>query len=152
MTARARAEFERCAVRVEDLARKERAPTRQDVRPLLIHLGELLQGAADPELEARLKRLREALAPIREEWAAVVEQEMQLACAEHIQGVDPRHLDHPRFDFAYVEAARLRLEQRMRALPALGLALAQEWIDRVRQADIALEPYLRARRGEAGAN
>ena len=48
---------------------------------------------------------------------------MQLACGEHIQGIDPRYLSHPRYDFDYAIGARQRLELRFRALEALGEAV-----------------------------
>ncbi|MCA8981464.1 MAG: hypothetical protein KDC14_15650 [Planctomycetes bacterium] len=131
------------------LARKKQQPNRFHARELLTALGELIlaEGEGLPEVEL----VRAAVTPF-EHWEKAVAEELSLACTEHIQGVDPRYLDLPNYDFEYLVAARERLEARLTAVDALGLEVSEDLLNRVAEADRVVEPYLREQRGELGAN
>lgn len=130
------------------LAARGRKPTRFHARALLIPLGRLLlEGEAEAQAGA-IQRARQLTEPLREAWEKSVQEELALACAEHVLGVDPRHLDHPRFDFGYALAARERLEARLAAASALDLQPPEELLDGVARADELLQPYLERDRGE----
>lgn len=128
---------------------KKAQPNRFHARELLTALGTLIieEGAEIPEIE----RVRAAVAPF-ENWEHAVAEEMSLACTEHVQGVDPRFLDLPNFDFDYLVAARERLEARLAAVEALGLQISEDLLNRVAEADRVVEPYLRVQRGEQSGN
>ncbi len=128
-----------------ELAKKKRQPNRFHARELLTALGTLLLAADDGPEPPEAERVRAAVAPF-EGWEKAVAEEMSLACTEHVQGVDPRFLKHPRFDFDYLVAARERLEARLRAVEALGLSVPEDLLNRVAEADEVVEPYLRERR------
>lgn len=135
----ARAALAEALTDLEALAREGRRPTRYDARALLLALGRLLleegAGAAQKEL-ARIRAIQDA--PLRG-WRRAVREELSLAAAEHVQGVDPRFLSHPRYDFAYALGARERLEQRLRAAEALGISPPEHLLERVAEADRLLE-------------
>lgn len=130
-------------------ATKKQQPNRFHARELLVALGELIlaEGEELPEIE----RVRTALAPF-EHWDKAVAEELSLACTEHIQGVDPRYLDLPNYDFEYLVGARERLEARLTAADALGLPVSEDLLNRVAEADRVVEPYLREQRGEPSGN
>ena len=62
-------------------------------------------------------------------------EELQLAASEHVHAVDPRWLNHPRYDMSYTLAARKRLEARILAAEALGTPLDGALAEAVRHAD-----------------
>ena len=134
---------------LKQLGAKKRQPNRFHARELLTALGELIlaEGTEVPEVE----QVRVAVNPF-DDWEKAVAEEMSLACTEHVQGVDPRFLDHPRFDFDYLVAARERLEARFAAIEALGLQTSEDLLNRVAEADRVAEPYLRQQRGEPSGN
>jgi hypothetical protein len=130
-------DLERALEGLAAMVRAKRKPTRQEARALLIALGRVL--ADEPEaIEALAPRIREAVGPLLESWEAAVQDELALACAEHVQGVDPRYLGHPRYDFEYTLEARRRLAARLRAAAALGHALPEAWARDVERADALL--------------
>ena len=137
---------------IESLAAKNKPPTRQHARAVLLALGErILEGdstASAPVIE----RLSRALRRFPEDWARAVHDELVLACTEHIQSVDPRYLDLPRYDFEYTVTARERLEARLQAASHLDLAPSEDLLNRVARADALLEPYLRKRAGKPASN
>lgn len=129
-----------------ELTKKKRQPNRFHARELLTALGTLILAADEDAPEVpEVERVRAAVAPF-EDWEKAVAEEMSLACTEHVQGVDPRFLKHPRFDFDYLVAARERLEARLQAVEALGLSVPEDLLNRVAEADEVVEPYLRERR------
>lgn len=134
---------------LKQLAKQKREPNRLHARDLLTALGALVleEGADVPELA----RVRAAVEPF-EHWEKAVAEELSLACTEHVQSVDARFLDLPNYDFDYLVSARERLEARLVAVEALGLATPEDLLNRVAEADRVVEPYLRDRRGEPGAN
>ena len=134
---------------LKQLGKQKREPNRLHARDLLIALGALVleEGADVPELA----RVRAAVEPF-EHWEKAVAEELSLACTEHVQSVDARFLDLPNYDFDYLVSARERLEARLVAVEALGLATPEDLLNRVAEADRVVEPYLRDRRGEPGAN
>jgi hypothetical protein len=77
---------------------------------------------------------------------------MELSCTEHVQAIDPRYLDHPRYDFDYTVQARQRLEMRFNALDLLGVDADEVLLAQVARADAILEPYLQRKDGQTGSN
>lgn len=131
---------------LEDLAdwvRQKKKPMRQHARSVLIALGRL------PDLPANGRTWRERIAaavhPLSEAWEAAIQDELLLACTEHVTSADPRYLDHPRYDFEYAIRARERLEARLLAAEVLGHAVDASLLAKVERADAKLEPYLRDR-------
>lgn len=123
----------------EALAREGRRPTRYDARALLIPLGRILIEEGKQAAQAEVARIRAVQdAPLRG-WRRAVREELALAAAEHVRGVDPRFLSHPRYDFTYTLGARERLEQRLRAAEALGIAPSEDLLERVAEADRLLD-------------
>lgn len=121
-------------------------------RPSRVHARELLLAIGALAIEGRTKEAKEAISGLLptlerlgDAWLEAIGQEMDLACSEHIQGVDPRYLQHARFDFSYVIEARQRLEMRLRALDVLGVDADERALDQVAEADDRLRPYLEAR-------
>ena len=143
-----RAELEAALAALERAARGKRLPTRFDARALLLPLGALVDDKA-PEVASTLERLARLPEPLRAAWREAVGEELSLAVAEHLHGVDRRYLDHPRYDFEYTLAARERLERRLRAAAALGLDPPQRLLELVGQADAVLAEAI-ARRGGIG--
>ncbi len=123
-------------------------PHRHHARAVLILLGQLIVAAQEAGEEAEpggdwIARIRGLVEPVEELWRAAVEEELSLACAEHIRAVDPRFLDHPGYDFAYTIGARERLEARLMGCQALDLEVPEGLLDRVADADARLAPYLK---------
>jgi len=124
--------------------RSKKKPTRHHARAVLVSLGRWMEDESPPEdaTAAIGDRLVQLVRPLGEAWEAAVHDELILACTEHVQSVDPRYLDHPRYDFAYTVAAREALEARLRAASALGMSPTEELLDKVTRADALLLPYL----------
>jgi len=120
---------------------KKASPSRFHARALLCSLGEVALDGGEPESLA--SELAEVVKDHREGWERAVREELELACTEHIQGVDPRFLKHPRYDFEYTVTARRRLEMRLRAVELMGLSVDERLLDQVAEADARLEPHLR---------
>jgi hypothetical protein len=139
---RAGAELDEALAELAKLAPKKRKPTRFHARAVLIPLGRILLAEDRPAAKEAMKRLAAAVEPFREAWESAVQDELSLSCTEHVQGVDPRYLDHPRFDLEYVVSARERLEARLAAATELDLSPPEALLDRVAAADRLLEPYL----------
>lgn len=127
--------------------KSKKKPTRHHARAVLIGLGRWIEDAqpAQTEVEAVGRRIGGLLGQLGEAWEAAVSDELILACTEHVQSVDPRYLDHPRYDFAYTIAARETLEARLVAAEALDMSPAEELLDKVARADALLRPYLEPR-------
>lgn len=133
-------------------ARKKRwVPDRFLAREILLALGELALSGEDPAEDgpaaAWAVRLRAALEPVAERFTEALREELDLAASEHTLGVDPRFLDHPRYDLDYAVLARERLEARLVAADLLGFEPDEALLERVAEADRLLEPYLRGRPG-----
>lgn len=137
---------------LESWMRRRKAPTRHHARALLLAIGGHLLAGREEELVPALQRLSAIVAPDPGSWQKAVADELLLACTEFIQSVDPRWLDHPRYDFGYTVAARADLEARLRAAEELELSPGEDLLDRVARADALLEPHLRRRSGREGAN
>jgi len=105
-------ELERDATLKKEGRRSLPPVDRPLLRSLLLSLGEVLEtdpgGAGDlsGQVEHDIARARKCIGMLGGRWDTTLVGEMQLACTEHIQGVDPRYLAHPRFDFEYVVEAR----------------------------------------------
>ncbi|MEM7309459.1 MAG: hypothetical protein AAF682_22445 [Planctomycetota bacterium] len=141
--------LEEALTALEQLSKRKKAPGRWEARALLVPLGMLLQARGEEALATPLGRARAAAGADAKSWAEAVTEELSLACAEHIQGVDPRYLDLPNFDFDYVLQARERLEARLVAARALGVEAPKQLAEQVTEADARLKPYLDARRKSA---
>jgi len=111
---------EELALALRGLAQRRGPPGRRDARALLVPLGRLLLARGEGGCEGELRQVRAAVAPLGPAWEAALREELSLACAEHIQGTDPRFISLPNFDWSYVLEARERLEARVRAARALG--------------------------------
>jgi hypothetical protein len=118
---------------------------RYHARDTLIALGQLVL-AREEEEEAASARwvepLREALAPFGDGFEQAAREELGAAVDEYVRSVDPRFLEHPRYDFAYTVLARERLEARLVAAGLLGIVPEEAQLERVAAADLILEPYL----------
>jgi len=122
---------------------RKAGPNRFIVRDLLCALGELVLDEGEAALRPQARELRALMETDEKAWERAIDEELELACNEHIQGADPKFLDHPRYDFVYAVAARRRLEQRFRALEVLGRSVPERLLDRVAEADARFEPYLK---------
>lgn len=111
---------EELAAALRGIAARRASLGRRDARAVLVPLGRLVLARGADGCREELERVRAAVGPAREAWDAAVREELSLACAEHIQGTDPRFLGLPNFDWGYVLAARERLEARAAAARALG--------------------------------
>lgn len=130
---------------------KGKAPLERELlRRFLLALGELVSSDLEVDLGAELTRARQIIEQLGERWGLALEAEMQLACGEHIQGVDPRYLGHPRYDFQYTLEARQRLEQRFEALAALEQPIDPQLVARVADADERLADELEKRSAGPG--
>jgi hypothetical protein len=134
--------------RLAETARAGAQPTRAELREVLVLLGEQLLAGELAPAEALANELLAALAPLEPGWRAVLAEELELAAAEHVQGVDARYLDLPGYDFDYAISARERLEARFAAAAALGSEPPEALVARVRERDRLLESALE-RRGRA---
>ena len=135
------------------LAKKpNKAPSRFVARDLLLALGEVALDGDPASVESDVAALRTALEPVDDAWRKSLGQEMELACTEHVQAIDPRYLDHPRYDFQYTVQARQRLEMRFSALDLLGVEVDEALLGQVARADAILEPYLQGKNGQTGPN
>lgn len=147
--------YEELETALEELGRwiRSKKPTRHHARAVLIGMGRWIEEEDPPpervdEVAARLAQL---VHPLGESWEAALHDELILACTEHVRSVDPRYLDHPRYDFAYTIAAREALEARLVAAAALETSPSEELLDKVARADERLRPYLEDRGPAGGA-
>jgi len=116
-------------------------PSRYDARWLLLELGALLRARGEAASRAALARARKVVHRLGDGWERAVREELELAAAEHVHAVDPRWLDHPRYDMAYTLAARERLEARLVAAAALGHPLDETLAAAVERADRLLAAH-----------
>jgi hypothetical protein len=115
-----RPELEELIRAVESRAGRKEPLTRHDARPILLFIGQALLEGRPEELGDAAQRLRTLPEPVRSRWIDAVRDEMSMACTEHVRSVDPRFLDHPKYDLAYTLEARRLLEARSRACDYLG--------------------------------
>lgn len=132
-------ELEAAIRAVEARAGRRAALTRHDVRPILLLMGRSLLAGRSAELGDSVERLRSLPEPLRESWIAAVQDEMSMACTEHVRSVDPRFLKHPQYDLAYTLEARRELEARSKACAHLGQPLDPAATAGVGRADALLE-------------
>ena len=137
--------FEQAVRALAKAARSKNPPSHRHARDILLLLGAAVLAEGEDAQEERLAAIDGAVGERREPWLRAVEHELAMACNEHVQSVDPRYLDHPRYDFAYTIAARERLEARLAAASVMGIEVSEEALERVAQADRSLAPYLRER-------
>lgn len=142
------ADVERVFAEIE--AAKGKKPSRFHARAALLVLGmDLLAGNRD-RAASSIERMKAIVAGDPEGWLAAVEEELTLACTEHVRACDPRWLEHPRYDFHYTVAAREKLEARLAAAARIGLPASETLLDQVVRADGLLEPHLRRHEARTG--
>ena len=122
--------------------RRGAVPNHYHARDVLVALGRIVLERGDEAAAPWVPRLQGALEPFPEAFAEAAAAEIAQAAEEHVRSVDPRFLQHPRYDFAYTVAARERLEARFVAADLLGLEPDEALLERVAEADGVLEPYL----------
>lgn len=120
---------------------------RQDVRALLLPLGALLADSNSTRGAAWVSRIEARVAGELARFRAVVESELQLAAAEYVQGVDPRYLGLPGYDFEYTLGSREGLEARRLASEALAVRLPEATLRQIELADERLAAELERRGG-----
>jgi hypothetical protein len=124
---------------LEALSRKRGLPTRHHARPILVALGEALEGGGTTEAGEVTRRLEKLPEAFQEAWLVAVRDEIAMAATEHVRSADPRYLVHPKYDFEYTLEARRRLGARMRAAEALRIAIDPALAASVKRADGLLE-------------
>ena len=147
--AEAGAELEVALNHLQARVEAEEAATRYDARWLLLELGALLRAHGEESARAEIARARKVVQRLGAGWKLAVREELQLAAAEHVHAIDPRWLDHPRYDMAYTLAARERLEARIVAAAALDSPLDAALAAAVERADRLLAEH-RAKRERSG--
>jgi hypothetical protein len=130
---------------IEAFAVKGGRPTRYDARPILLMIGESLRVGRAEDVRGSPERLQALPEALRQTWVVAVQDELAMACTEHVRSVDPRYLDHPHYDFAYTVSARRELEARLRAAEHLGVLPDEALLGGVRRADALLEGRLGSR-------
>ena len=133
---------------VETRAGTRAALTRHEARPILLGIGRALLAGRPDEVAGAAERLRKLPQPLRESWEDAVRDEMGMAATEHVRSVDPRYIDHPRYDLAYTLEARRQLEQRKRACDHLGLPTDPALLAAVGRSDSILEGHTGRRLAE----
>jgi hypothetical protein len=123
---------------LEELRARGRPPDHRDARALLLELGLRLLAAPGGAAELELEHARRATEALGEAWLTAALEELALASTEYVRSVDPRYLDLPNYDFEYTLAARERLEARLVAAKALGLAPGNRTLRKVERADALL--------------
>jgi len=109
--------------------------SRYEARDLLLPLGQLILEEDGPEATDLVAEARALVDTLGAAWILAAGEELALAAAEHVAGVEPRWLDHPGYDFGYTERARERLEQRLVAAENLGLELPSALSEGIERAD-----------------
>jgi hypothetical protein len=149
-----RESLEEMLLELRAAAKERKSPTRHEARDLLLALGAAMRAEDTRAIEAAaeaLKELEASSSTFRDRWRAAVAEELSLACTEHVRSVEPRYIDHPRYDFEYTISARDRLELRLRAAEKLGHAVAEGWMSQVTRADALLATAL-ARRSKRASD
>lgn len=118
---------------------------RQDVRALLLPLGALLADREAAAGHAWVGRIEQRLAAHAARFREVVASELELAAAEYVQGVDPRYLGLPGYDFEYTLESREGLEVRQLAAEALSVRIPDATAQQIELADRRLEAELERR-------
>lgn len=119
MTAR---DLEEAVAGLERLARAGQRPSHYVGRHVLLTLGQALRTQPPETCSPWVARVRAAGESCGPAWGEAIQDELTLACGEFAQCLDPRYIDLPGYDVEYTAAARLRLEDRLRAAETLGFA------------------------------
>jgi len=128
-------ELEDALAGIEALEKERGRPSRHHARPLLVGLGQLLLSGTLEESESVKRRLDGLPPAVAETWPAAVADEIAMAATEYIRSVDPRYLDHPKYDWEYTLEARERLADRLRAVRFLGIVLEPGLLAGIERAD-----------------
>jgi hypothetical protein len=131
-------ELESALAGIEALGKQHARPNRHHARPLLVGLGELLLSGTPQEAEDVRRRLGGLSPGLAEAWAAAVADEMAMAATEYVRSVDPRYLEHPKYDWAYTLEAREHLADRLRAVRFLGIEVDESILAGIERADRAI--------------
>ncbi len=122
--------------------RKKRDPTRFHARAILLAVGELSLSGDAAAAAAAAERVAAIVGDRHDPWARAVHEEIEMAAVEFVRSVDPKYLDHPKYDFAYTVVARERLEARLAATEVFGILPTDEILEQVSAADARLAPHL----------
>ena len=122
--------------------RKKRNPSRFQARAILLAIGDLALSGNSVAASAGAARLATAVGERAADWERAVQEEIELAAVEFVRSVDPKYLDHPRYDFAYTVGARERLEARLVGAEILGVSPPDALLDQISTADGRLAPHL----------
>ena len=128
-------ELEDALAGIEALEKERRPPSRHHARPLLVGLGQLLLSGTPNEAESVKRKLQRLPPAVAEAWPAAVADEMAMAATEYVRSVDPRYLDHEKYDWDYTLEARERLADRLRAVRFLGIELEPSILAGIERAD-----------------
>src|SRR5262245_59861842 len=123
---------------LKESTRAGRPPNRYHARAILLPLGAGLAPGADGGPEA-VARVAQATGSIREAWREAVQDEIGMAITEIVHATDPKYLGRQDYDLRYTLEARSRVEDRLRAAKALGLALDPALVRQLAQADQRLQ-------------
>jgi hypothetical protein len=144
-------EVEAALSSLEELARKEQAPSHYLARHLLLSLGQALREGPEGALAVLLERARSAGVAAGPRWGEAVDAELGMACGEFAQSLDPRFLGLPNYDLEYTRSARARLEDRLRAARALGFQLSPRETDMLALSDQVFAAFCADREKAGGA-
>jgi hypothetical protein len=100
-------------------------------------------------LSEEVRWVSAATQPHAQAWRAAIDDELEMAVTELVHGADPRFLGRKDFDWRYADASRALLDDRLRALDALGLVLDPALARHVEETDRRLAAA-RARHARPG--
>ncbi len=143
MNGQSESPFQATLAELDKLAQEHKAPNHYHARFLLLALGFTLLEEGETEATEQAAKILLHTEPHGEAWEHAVAEEFSIACAEHIQGVEPRYLELENFDFEYVKRARERLEARFQAAALLGIGVEASLLKQVTSADERLESFLK---------
>jgi hypothetical protein len=132
-------EIESALAALEALEKKRGRPGRHHARPVLVGLGELLLSGRPQDAESVKRRLEGLPAGVAGAWPVAVSDEIEMAGTEYVRSVDPRYLDHEKYDWDYTLEARERLADRLRAVRFLGIRIDESLLAGIERADRLLE-------------
>ena len=132
-------ELELALAAIEALETRRGRPTRHDARAVLLELGRLLGEGDGHEAEKAKRRIAGLPAGFAEVWTAAVRDELSMAATEYALSLDPRYLDHPKYDWEYTLEARRRLAWRLEAVQFLGIPAEASTLAAIERSDRLLE-------------
>jgi hypothetical protein len=141
-------ELELALAAIQALEKRRGRPTRHDARPVLLELGRLLGEGDGHAAEEAKRRIAGLPAGFAEGWTVAVRDEISMAATEYTLSLDPRYLDHPKYDWEYTLEARRRLAWRLEAVRFLGIPTEASTLAAIERSDRLLEDRGPGRRVE----